>query len=207
MTPSPPGGTRPGASERTESSDVGSLAAAAEEPSSAGRRAFTRTLVACLVGAGLTVLAVTRTWSVLLTRRPAPLPPLNVAQTGSSHVGWLVAVALVALAGTGALLATRGRIRTVLGALLVLVGAVIVGGGADGLRFADGARAVWPLLVIVGGVLVGYAGLRTAREGAGWPAMGAKYERAAQAAPSDRPVTDATMWDDLDRGVDPTSSP
>ncbi len=169
---------------------------------SAGRSGFVRALVACLAGAGLAIFAVTRAWSTVLTRRPAPLPPLQTSQTGSSHLGWPIAVALVALAGTGALLATRGRARTVIGALLSVAGIAIIAGGADGLRFAAGARYAWPVLVMLGGLLVTYAGFRTVREGSTWPSMGAKYERAA--APKDRPVTDATMWDDLDRGVDPT---
>jgi LPXTG-motif cell wall-anchored protein len=171
------------------------------------RRGLTRAVVACLVGAGLTVLAVTRAWSTTLTRRPAPLPPLHTPQTGSSLLGWLIAVALVALAGAGALLATRGRARIVVGALLGLAGLVIFGGGVDGLRLVDGPRYAWPLLVMIGGVLVAYAGLGAMRYGPVWPAMGTKYERSGAAGPvnANRPVTQATMWDDLDRGVDPTA--
>jgi tryptophan-associated transmembrane protein len=159
----------------------------------------------CLVGAGLALLAVTRTWSTTLTRQPAPLPPVHTPHTGSSQLGWLVAVALVGLAGAGALLATRGGVRVLIGALLGLVGLVLLGGGLDGLHLVTGGgRYVWPVLVMIGGVLVAMAGLRAMRHGPSWPAMGAKYERPAGDRPINRPVTEATMWDDLDRGVDPT---
>ncbi|HEY1487976.1 MAG TPA: Trp biosynthesis-associated membrane protein [Micromonosporaceae bacterium] len=165
------------------------------------RRGLVTAVVMCVAGAGIALLAAERTWSTTLTRRAAPLPPVHTAHTGSSQLGWLVAVALVGLAGAGALLATRGGVRVVIGALLGLVGLIVLGGGIDGLRLADGARLVWPALVVVGGVLVGLAGFRAMRDGPSWPAMGAKYE-----APSmNRPVTEASMWDDLDRGVDPTT--
>jgi LPXTG-motif cell wall-anchored protein len=171
-----------------------------------GRRGLVRAVAACVIGAAITLFAVTRTWSTTLAHRPAPLPPVHTPHTGSSQVGWLVAVALVALAGAGALLATRGNVRVVLGALLGLVGLVIFGGGVDGLHLITDGRYAWPVLVMAGGVLVAYAGLLAMREGPSWPAMGAKYERPdASTIPKDRPVTDATMWDDLDRGVDPTA--
>jgi hypothetical protein len=172
------------------------------------RRGLTEAVIACLAGAGLTILATTRAWSTVVTRRPAPLPPLHTPQTGSAQIGWLIALALVALAGAGALPATRGRIRVLIGGLLGLAGLGIVGGGIDGLRLAEGTRYAWPVLVIVGGLLVAYAGWGAIRNGATWPSMGSKYERAATGPaghPVNRPITDASMWDDLDRGVDPTA--
>jgi len=165
-------------------------------------------VIACLAGAGLTIAAVTRTWTTVITRRPAPLAPLHTPQAGSTQIGWLIALALVALAGAGALLATRGRVRVLIGALLGLAGLGIVGGGIDGLRLVAGARYAWPALVVAGGLLVAYAGLTAMRNGAAWPSMGSKYERAGSGParhPVNRPITDASMWDDLDRGVDPTA--
>ena len=173
-------------------------------PVPSGRNGLLAAVVLCLAGAGLTLFAVTRTWWTTLTRQPAPLPPVHTPHTGSSQLAWLVAVALVGLAGAGALLATRRSVRVIIGALLGLAGLVIVGGGIDGLRLAAGGRLAWPVLVLGGGVLVMVAGVQAMRYGPAWPAMGAKYEPPAGAR-SDRPVTEASMWDDLDRGVDPTS--
>jgi len=170
----------------------------------ADRRGLVAAVVLCVAGAGIALFATTRTWAMTPTRRPAPLPPVETPHTGTSYLGWLIAVALVALAGAGALLATRGRARVAIGAVLGVAGLVIFVGGLDGLRYADVGRIAWPVLVMVGGAAAGLAGVRAMRRGRSWPGMGTRYERSAGAKPADRPVTDATMWDDLDRGVDPT---
>lgn len=199
----------------------------------AARRGLATAVLACLIGAGLALFAVTRTWTTTTQRQAAPLPAKLVDHSGASLVGWLPALALVGLAGAGALLATRGRVRTMIGLLLMLVGLGVVAGAIDGLDVAAGA---WPVIVGVGGLGIAWAGVSAMRSGATWPAMGARYERpavhpgspdapadasmsdaAAGAAgggsdpPSDRataagrrPRTHASMWDDLDRGVDPT---
>ncbi len=194
-------------------------------------------MLACLVGAGLALFAATRTWTTTTQRQPPPLPAKLIDHTGGSLIGWLPALALVGLAGAGALLATRGRVRTIIGLLLVLVGLGVLAGSIDGLDIAGGA---WPVIVGIGGLGIAWAGTSAMRSGATWPAMGARYERpagpagstaehadaAADAsmsdavgpsaasglhAPSDRGTTaghgartPASMWDDLDRGVDPT---
>jgi hypothetical protein len=168
------------------------------------RRGLVTAVVMCLAGAGVALLAITRTWSTTVARRPAPLPPSETMHSGREQLGWVIALALVGLAGAGALLATRGGVRVVLGALLGLVGVTIFGGGLDGVQFVDGGRYAWPILVMIGGVLIATAGLRAMRNGPSWPAMGAKYDRPVADA-KDRPVTDASMWDDLDRGVDPSA--
>jgi hypothetical protein len=199
----------------------------------AARRGLATAVLACLIGAGLALFAVTRTWTTTTQRQAAPLPAKLVDHSGASLVGWLPALALVGLAGAGALLATRGRVRTMIGLLLVLVGLGVVAGAIDGLDVAAGA---WPVIVGVGGLGIAWAGVSAMRSGATWPAMGARYERPAvhpgsPDAPADasmsdaaagaasggsdaasgrasaagrRPRTHASMWDDLDRGVDPT---
>ena len=172
-------------------------------PPTSNARGFTIALAACVVGAGITLFAVTRTWSQTLTRRPAPLAPVMTGHAGTGHLGWVVAIALVGLAGAGALVATKAGVRTVVGVLLGLAGLAIVGGGIEGLTIAGGVRLAWPVIVMIGGLLIAYGGLRTTREGASWPAMGARYERPARSRSG--PATEASMWDDLDRGVDPTA--
>jgi hypothetical protein len=175
----------------------------------------------CVVGAGLALFAATRTWTTTIQRQAPPLPDKVVAHTGASLLGWLPALALVGLAGAGALLATRRTWRTVIGLLLLVVGFGVLGGGIDGLDVAAGA---WPIFVGVGGLAIAWSGLAAMRSGGTWPAMGARYERPAgnpahTAAASDpaspAPIdggtaaacpsrTHASMWDDLDHGVDPT---
>lgn len=199
----------------------------------AARRGLATAVLACVVGAAVALFAATRTWTTTTQRQAPPLPDKLVDHTGAALIGWLPALALVGLAGAGALLATRGRVRTIIGLLLVLVGLGVVAGAIDGLDLAAGA---WPVIVGVGGLGIAWAGLSAARSGTTWPAMGARYERAAgpvaanagatagasiteasaadgsgstasseRATTAGRPArTPVSMWDDLDRGVDPT---
>ena len=170
------------------------------------RRGLATAVVTCAAGAGLALFAVTRTWSTTVAERAAPLPPERVAHTGAHLLGWLPALALVGLAGAGALVATHGWPRRAVGALLLLVGLGLAGGGVRGLWLATGGARGWPVLVILGGLAVAWSGYRTLGHGSAWPAMGSRYERADRAAPKNggRDRGDAGLWDDIDKGVDPT---
>ncbi|MER7168392.1 Trp biosynthesis-associated membrane protein [Micromonospora sp. NPDC000207] len=181
-----------------------------------GRRELTYAVLLCLAGAGLAFWAATRTWSVEVTARPVPLPPLREVRTGVGLVPWVPALALVALAGGGAILATRGRFRRALGGLLAGTGVAVAVGGGYGLvaGFGGEPNRQWPALCLVGGVLVAAGGLFTLARGGRWPAMGARYERRAHqsAPPPPAPEQAGPMtgrrtveaWDALDRGEDPT---
>ncbi|MEU5721780.1 Trp biosynthesis-associated membrane protein [Micromonospora sp. NPDC047738] len=180
-------------------------------PAARGRRELAYAVLLCLVGAGLALWAVTRTWSVELTARGS-LPPTRHTRTGTDLLPWVSALALVGLAGGGAVLATRGRVRRLLGGLLTLVGLAVAAGGGYGLTALAGVSRQWPALVLVGGLVAAVGGVLTALRGAGWPAMGARYERPVRsAAPSgpDRPAVERgtrDAWEALDRGEDPTVS-
>jgi uncharacterized membrane protein (TIGR02234 family) len=193
-----------------------------------GRRLLAYTVGCCLGGAGLALFAVTRVWSVEVTAR-AGLSDLRTARTGAAQLPWLPAVALVALAGAGALLATRGVARRVLGALLALAGIGMSAGAVTGRAGLDAGAAgagatFWPIVCAAGGLAVTLGGWWALRHGHRWPAMGARYERPAppqvgqpgdQARAPDpadtssavgRPVDTRVAWDALDRGEDPTVS-
>jgi uncharacterized membrane protein (TIGR02234 family) len=138
-------------------------------------------VLACLVGAGLAIYAATRTWSLHVIIRPG-LPDLRTARTGAEQTPLLVGLALVALAAAGALLATRGTVRRVLGGLLALAGAAVAASAVIGRAGLDAGRAgagatVWPAVCVVGGAMIVFAGLAAARHGHRWPAMGSRYER------------------------------
>jgi uncharacterized membrane protein (TIGR02234 family) len=185
------------------------------------RRLLAYTVGVCLGGAGLALLAVTRVWSVSVTERPG-LSELRTARTGAAELPWLPALALVGLAGAGALLATRGWARRAIGVLLVLAGAGLAAGVAaarTGLEpgAAGAAGTFWPGVAVAGAALVVLGGWWAIRHGHRWPAMGARYERPAGAASgagpdqprADRPVDTGPVdtrsaWDALDRGDDPT---
>ncbi|GIF68020.1 hypothetical protein Ais01nite_60550 [Asanoa ishikariensis] len=162
-----------------------------------GRKGLTLTVLLCIVGAGLAFIGAGRTWESGYTHNVAPLPPSSFDQTGGDLVPGLAALALVGLAGAGALLATRGWGRRVVGVLLVLVG---VGLLALSLGRAFDASTAWPALTAAGGVLVVLSGLAAAAAGHRWPAMGARYERSPKKSVGG--TTDT--WNALDRGEDPT---
>jgi uncharacterized membrane protein (TIGR02234 family) len=178
------------------------------------RRSHLVAIVACLAGAGLTLYAVTRTWSVRVETRTG-LPELRTETTGADAQPWLIGLALVALAGTGALLATRGVVRRILGGLLAVAGAGIVLGAVLARRGVEAgeagpAAAVWPAACVIGGAAIAVGGLLAARHGHLWSAMSARYERSAPPAEAKPPREDSAsadnraFWEALDRGEDPT---
>ncbi|SDZ08829.1 trp region conserved hypothetical membrane protein [Micromonospora pattaloongensis] len=185
------------------------------------RRPLTYAVLLAAVGAGLALFAATRTWAVEVTVRPAPLPSVRTGQSGGALMPWLPPLAVVGLAGAGAVIATRGPARRLVGGLLVLIGVALTLGGGYGAVAVDrgaagGAALAWPVLGAVGGLLVTAAAVTTVARGRDWPAMGARYERAAGragdggavAGPAGRVEGTGTTraWDALDRGEDPTVS-
>jgi uncharacterized membrane protein (TIGR02234 family) len=179
----------------------------------------------CVAGAAVALYGITRTWAVEVTVRPG-LPELRSSRTGTDVAPWVIALALVALAGGGALLATRGLARRVLGGLLAVAGAGVAVGailGRVGLDVgaAGAGGTLGPVACVAGGLLVLAGGWSALRHGHEWPGMGARYERRPQGTPpaaagdhqagtDDRAGTDQRVetraaWDALDRGDDPTA--
>ncbi len=165
-------------------------------------------VLACTVGAGLALYASSKNWAVELTQRPAPLPPVRTARSGGDFVPWVPALALISLAGAGALVATRRKGRLLVGVLLALAGGGVVAGAAYGLAEASGATGStgpgWPLAALFAGLVIVAVGILTLRRGRGWPTMGARYERTTSTAPVSAQDDSAKVWDALDRGDDPT---
>lgn len=162
-------------------------------------------VLACLVGGALAFFAVTRVWAVEVVPRPEPLTPLRTERSGGSLVGWLAPLPVVAVAGAGALLATRRAGRVLIGVLLVVVGLAIVAGAGYGVTRADDPG--WPLVAVLGGLLVAGAGGLAVAKGRDWPGMSARYQRRDDVRPTPFPSTSRDVWDALDRGQDPTVSP
>jgi uncharacterized membrane protein (TIGR02234 family) len=145
------------------------------------QRGLGSSVVACLVGAGLAIYGATRVWSVDVTERPG-LTSLRATTTGAAEAPWLIGLALVGLAGAGALLATRGLPRRLLGVLLAMTGigliiAAITGRAGLDPGAAGAGATVWPIACVLGGGLVGWGGLGAARHGHRWPTMGSRYDR------------------------------
>jgi uncharacterized membrane protein (TIGR02234 family) len=89
------------------------------------RRRYLLTLLLGAAGAGAVLLAARQPWAHVVTRAPRPLPSASVAVSGQDLVPLAGALALAALAGLAAVIATRGAARQVVGALLVVFGAGI----------------------------------------------------------------------------------
>ncbi len=152
--------------------------------------------------------------------------------SGSAVLGELVPVAAFAVAGLGAALATRGWLRRVVGALLVLAGGLEIArialalgdaplerlqqqlvrpaqatGGADLVLIGPVLGLVGAALLVLAGILVMATRGRSGGMGAAYDAPGARRERArrrtAGAGTGDRP-DDGEWWRALDAGVDPT---
>lgn len=185
------------------------------------RRELTLVVLGCAVAAGLVLLGTGRDWLVEVVPRPAPMPDLVQRRTGGELRAWLPALGWVALAAAGALLATRGLARRLVGVVLGLAGAGVAAGAAT-LLAREQVGPGWPLVVTVAGLLLAAAGVLVVWRGAGWPAMGARYQRTAAPArvggrdpgganPGGRgpggPDRPEDLWEALERGEDPTTGP
>jgi len=91
------------------------------------RREYGLALLAGAVGAGLILLAVRQRWAQAVFTPPKPLTPQVVSVSGADLVPLAGALAVAALAGLAAVIATRGVLRQAAGVLLALFG---VGAGA-----------------------------------------------------------------------------
>jgi uncharacterized membrane protein (TIGR02234 family) len=195
-----------------------------------GLRYTVVSLAAVALGGGLALLASGRAWVTVHVDRPAPLPDLSVGLTGRTLQAAVPGLAVVALAGVVGLLATRGLARRIVGAVIVLAGVAlaIAASGAGSVSSAEARRLVaetrtgtsldpmaplrlssqhvWPVLAIVGAVLVVAGGVLAALGWTSGAGLGRRYE--APTTATGPPVSgeiDLALWQRLDRGDDPTA--
>ena len=169
-------------------------------------------VLGCLVGSGLVLLALTRTWVSYELTALAPLPSRTVRLSGAALVPGAQALGLLGLASVAALLATRSWGRQLVGALVVLTGLGVVAAVVRAL--ADPAQAVqraasaevatglgfWPYPGLLGAALLTASGAWVLIRGRRWAGLAARYDGAQVTA-----HRDADPWTALDRGEDPTS--
>ena len=86
-------------------------------------RQFALTLVACVAGAGLIILALRPAWAHAVFTAPHPLPAQDIPVSGQQLVPLASALALAALACLAAVIATRSWPRRVAGVVLAALGA------------------------------------------------------------------------------------
>ena len=87
------------------------------------RREYGLTLLAGAVGTGLILLAVRERWAEAVFTPPKPLSQQVVGVSGANLVPLAGALAVAALAGLAAVIATRGVLRRAAGVLLAVFGA------------------------------------------------------------------------------------
>jgi uncharacterized membrane protein (TIGR02234 family) len=87
------------------------------------KREYGLALLAGAVGAGVVIIAVRQRWAQAVFTPPKPLTPQVVDVSGNDLVPLAGALALAALAGLAAVIATRGTLRRIAGVLLALFGA------------------------------------------------------------------------------------
>jgi uncharacterized membrane protein (TIGR02234 family) len=189
-------------------------------------RTFAGALAAQLVGAAALLLLATRTWQTITTVRPRPFGNDVLEVTGRTLDGAITALALVALAGAVAVIATKGIARRVVGALVALAGAALVWRVLGAMlamsrpRARDLVRAhhpqvdgvqhvvvhpAWAALSLVAAVLVIVAGVLIAWRGGRWAGLSRRYDRDRVDPEQARARADATMWTALESGEDPTA--
>ncbi len=110
---------------------------------------------------------------------------------GSGRAAGPAALALVALAGAGAVLLVRNRTRVLLGLVLLGVAAALVAVGVTPARWAP----------LTGAALVGLGAALVVLRAPRWPQPRGRYD----APPARRTGTPRDAWDALDRGEDPTA--
>ncbi|WP_157987553.1 TIGR02234 family membrane protein [Jiangella endophytica] len=190
------------------------------------RREYLGALLLLAAGGVLGLVAASRPWGT--GEQSSSLSVTSTTVSGSDLLPLAPAVALVALAAVVAVPAVRRVGRRIVGVVLAVLGAVqavmaavvlpdLSGRVSDWLATGPEAAGpvdsvstspVWPVAVVVAGLLVLLAGLLVAVRGPSWPSMGARYERSGGRAPRRAPKPaegNRATWDALDRGDDPTS--
>jgi hypothetical protein len=151
------------------------------------RREFGGAIVACVVGAGLVLLALRQHWARVDFHAPAPLPSGSVPVTGQGLMAAAAALALAALACLAAIIATRGGLRRAAGVLMAGLGVWIA------VMVSEPVRAASVIAAAAGaGTPGGYAGsvadgnsaiAGNATTGNGLPVLGTATKVALDSAP------------------------
>lgn len=199
------------------------------EPAPSARRPSrtARAAVLLLLGAAATAAAGWLRWGTADFLDPLR-GTLHQTVSGSQVRPELIPIALAALAGLGAALATRGVARRAIGLLIAVAGIIVTARGigaiaeppldllADLPRQADlvgDPSTPWwpPALAVLGGLLIAAAGLLLILDRTRHKGLSARYDRAATkpAAPADPLVASESaaldLWRSLDAQHDPTA--
>lgn len=192
--------------------------------SRSGRRLYGPALVLGLLAAIAMTVGASHPWVSATGSQPG-LPTVHADATGTDLAPLAGALGVVVLAGFGAVIATRGWVRRVLG-LLIVVGSAVVAvstlvpsGASDVLTAGLSAKGwtggsyqtsteAWRWLVLAAAIVAIAAGATTFRYGGDWAVMGSRYD--APGPTGRRPgrpaeaLSEADVWQAIDEGDDPT---
>ncbi|WP_164479141.1 Trp biosynthesis-associated membrane protein [Nakamurella antarctica] len=178
-------------------------------------------ITALVVGAALSAGSAAVSW-VSATFADELQGKLDVTSKGPTA---LLPLSLAALASLGAVLASRGWLRRVIGGVIVVAGLILLWLGGRGLidpasalrtDFARPVEAVGspvsfilgPMMAVIGGLLVAVAGLLVVTGPAKKSAIGSRYERRSGTAKDvtmDQDLDGVAIWKALDAHQDPTA--
>jgi hypothetical protein len=173
-----------------------------------------------VIGAALVLLMAGRTWITLSAQRSAPFKTLVLEVTGRTLYPALTGLAVVGLLGILLLLVTAGWVRLLFATLLSAAGLGTLWFSIRGLSDPGPGRSrsllgdrslerfdaldssldrLWPILSILGAVLLSAAGVVAVLRCRGWQVgLSSRYASPAEAARIEDP------WRRMDRGDDPT---
>ena len=188
----------------------------------------------CLAASSGALVAAGRIWATGTVAAIPPLPAQELAITGAGAGTPVRGLAVVGLAGTVAVIAARGWLRPLVGALLLLAGMGIVAASlgfdpgaaladasfpASGRMVAEAGTTPWPALSAACGAGLALAGLLVVLRGRGGGGLSQKYDSpvagpaaadSGSAGPTvgaveqDAAASERALWEALDRGEDPT---
>jgi len=186
-------------------------------------------LLVGLAAAALAAVAGAKPWAELSATGRRLVPGAGAAADSTigtaGQAPLALALALVALAGWGAILVTRGRFRlvvTIIGALaaagLVVVAVAEFAGAPDSVRDAVAAsgragadvarRTGWYWTGLIAGLVLLASYVLTLLRIRELPSMSARYDAPGAAAPAGQPTGQPTsnldIWKAIDAGEDPT---
>ena len=180
-------------------------------------------VAAVICGGSLAVLGAGRAWVRGSAAAGPGLPLIELAPTGRELAPGVVALALVALAGVLALVATRGLGRILVGVVVAVAGiglAVLAATAKDETAALVQASAAlgtttpeitgvagtpWPLITAAAGALVSTGGALIILRGSRWAGLGQRFETATGApVPAEPGPQERHLWDAQNRGEDPT---
>lgn len=165
---------------------------------------YAGSVIVLAVGAATVLLVASREWQTI--------GPRAIAVTGRTLDSAPTALAVVALAGVVAVIATKATIRQAVGVLVAVAGGVAIWRSAAALPAVSASRAeelvrakqrvnvisgaapevtthaVWGVLSVVGAVLVVLAGVFIAVRGGRWRGMSGRYRAPGTESKSPRPT-------------------